>query len=130
MLMLLVHCLVIKKERREKETLGTNESRAGDASTNDDNVDVGSVSRSTFSVSGCRCHDDAVHLLDSHLSGDLFLHNDEAINRNDKRENRDDDCSQCVLIQSHRNGCMFEPKQMPNLMHSHRLEIDHHERRG
>ena len=97
----LVHCLVAKKERREKETLGTSESRAGDASTNDDNAGVGGISRSTFSVSGYHCHNDAVHCLDSHLSGDLFLHNDEAINRNDKRKNRDDDCSQRVLIQSH-----------------------------
>nr|POE78741.1 hypothetical protein CFP56_77996 [Quercus suber] len=74
------------------------ESGAGDASIDNDNVGIGG---STFSVSGYRCHDDAVHCLISCLSSDLFIRGDEAINCNDECENRDDDCSQRVLIQSH-----------------------------
>ena len=103
--------MVAEKERREnemKENLtdlaeSVSESGAGDASTDDDNVGVSGVSGSTFSVSG-RGRGDAVHRgLGSRLSSDLFVGGDVAINRNDERENRDDDRSQRVLIQSHRH---------------------------
>ena len=98
-----MQCLVAEKERREKETLGTGESGASNTSTNNDNVSIGGVSRSTFSVSRRCCCGDAVHCLGSRLSNNLFLTDDEAINHNDSRENRDDDRSQRVLIQSHRH---------------------------
>ena len=78
-----MHCLVVKKERKEKETLGTSESGVSDASTDDDNVDVGGVSRSTFSINGRCRRGDAVHRLGSRLSNNLFLRGDKAINRND-----------------------------------------------
>ena len=106
-----MHCLVAEKERREKEMIenltdlaeSVSESEASNASTDDDNVDVGGVSGSTFSVSSCRRRNDAVHSLGSHLSSDLFLRGDEAINHTDERKNRDDNRSQHALIQSHRH---------------------------
>ena len=107
-----MHCLVAEKGRREIEMIenltdlvkSVSESRAGDVSTDDDNVSVSSVSGSTFSISSrSRGRGDAVHCLGLRLSSDLFLHNDEAINRNDECKNRDDDHSQRVLIQSHRH---------------------------
>jgi len=78
-------------------------SKASDASIDDDNVDVGGVSGSTFSVSSCHCRNDTVHSLGSRLSSNLFLRGDEAINCTDERKNRDDNCSQHALIQSHRH---------------------------
>ena len=78
-----MHCLVVEKERKEKETLGTSKSGVSDANIDDDNVGIGGVSRSTFSINGRRRRGDAVHHLGSRLSNDLFLRGDEAINRND-----------------------------------------------
>ncbi|KAF3975495.1 hypothetical protein CMV_001248 [Castanea mollissima] len=49
------------------------ESGASDASTYDDNIGVGNISGSTFSVSGHRRHGDIVHHLSSHYSSDLFF---------------------------------------------------------
>ena len=90
-----MHYLVVEKERREKEMIenltdlaeSVSESEASNASTDDDNVDVGGVSGSTFSVSSCRRRNDAVHSLGSHLSSDLFLRGDEAINHTDECKN-------------------------------------------
>ena len=65
------------------------ESGAGDANTDDDNVGIGGVSGSTFSISGRRHRGDVVHRLGSRLSSELFLRGNKAINRNDKRENQD-----------------------------------------
>ena len=78
----LVHCLVVEKERKEKEILGTSESEVSDANIDDDNVGIGGISRSTFSINGRRCCGGAVHRLNSRLSNDLFLRGNETINRN------------------------------------------------
>ena len=101
--------MVAEKERREnemKENLtdlaeSVSESGADNVSTNDDNVGVGNVNESTFSISSCHHHSNAVHRLGSHLPNDLFLCSDEAINHNNEHKNQDDDRSQRLLIQSH-----------------------------